>query len=925
MTTKTAPGAPEEPAQALPAAGTAVDPPSAYVPRRPPRARQAEALAVIRGKRVFALRMAQRCVDCETEYLSPAGWRRIDTYDGGSVAEFKLDGTAHFVEPLAYVKTPVSRFWHFKTQGGMDQVLNDEHRMLLCGRRNATWGKYVGDVPRGYRSFEKPGTDAWREITTVDFESSQPPRHRHAPVTFFLKRNSSRIDMTDDEIRLMVAFHADGCLGYSPMKPETPRYGFVRLKRARKKKRLREILTRANIPWREFKTKTCPDYTSFKFVPPRLTKQYDNEWWLAGDAQREVIVDEVFHWDGQHVKIRHAWAYSSRHRSDADFIQYCLASTGRRSSITGGKKRWDRPTHYGANHRVHMTGDGRSNNLVIVPRPKIYSGKHDGFMYSFSVPSTYLVLRRNGKVFITGNCGKSKVLIDDFGRMVVAGAARDLLVVSPGGAYRTWPDHVRLEFPRELLDQTRMFLWESGRAKTKVYLRELDDFLEYKGPRVLVVNVEALSMVQAARNLCVNFLLQSPRRNVVALDESVAFKNPESKCGAFAAEVLAPLAARRRILTGLIAPRSPLDLFNQFRFLDPGILGFSEFTTFKARYAVVKKVCMEPNEKLRGLLRNRLGAGGYLTRSELQVKALSLDPNLNLRGMTPVDVREYLKTAAEGMPRDQMIDAIGRLGGYVQTIPVVEAYQNIEELYAKISPHSYRCRLDDCYDMPASDWAIRDVDWHPEQKRIYDDLKKTATAELASMDHVTATHVVVRMMRLHQVLCGHAVDEDGKIHVVPERRIRALLDLLEDYDGKAVIWCSYQYNVKQVAAALAEEYGEASVAQFWGGNAGAPREAESSRFKSDTACKFMVATPDAGRYGRDWREADLSVYYSSKNNLDHRSQSEERVRAVGKTRPVAYVDLKVPGTVEDKIITALRDKIDLAAVIDGDRWREWVI
>jgi hypothetical protein len=301
-----------------------------------------------------------------------------------------------------------------------------------------------------------------------------------------------------------------------------------------------------------------------------------------------------------------------------------------------------------------------------------------------------------------------------------------------------------------------------------------------------------------------------------------------------------------------------------------------------------------------------------------------VDPDLNIRGMTPPEVREYLRVAAEGMPRDQMIDAIGRLGGYVQTIPVIDRYLNVDELYEKISPHSYRCRLEDCYDMPAADWAARDVEFHPEQRRIYEDLKKTATAELESLDHVTAEHVVVRIMRLHQVLCGHAVDEDGKIHPVPEKRTSALLELLEDYDGKAVVWCSYRYNVERVARALTKEYGDGSTAQFWGGNAGA-REEESSRFKSDPACRFMVATPDAGRYGRDWSEADLCVFYSSRNNLDHRSQAEERVRAVGKTKMISYVDLRAPGTVDDKILSCLRNKIDLAAAIDGDAWREWVV
>jgi hypothetical protein len=71
--------------------------------------------------------------------------------------------------------------------------------------------------------------------------------------------------------------------------------------------------------------------------------------------------------------------------------------------------------------------------------------------------------------------------------------------------------------------------------------------------------------------------------------------------------------------------------------------------------------------------------------------------------------------------------------------------------------------------------------------------------------------------------------------------------------------------------------------------------------------------------------ASLVVYYSSTNNLEHRSQSEERAQAVGKKDSVLYVDLIVPGTVEEQIIGALRDKIDLAGAITGDDYRRWLI
>jgi hypothetical protein len=168
------------------------------------------------------------------------------------------------------------------------------------------------------------------------------------------------------------------------------------------------------------------------------------------------------------------------------------------------------------------------------------------------------------------------------------------------------------------------------------------------------------------------------------------------------------------------------------------------------------------------------------------------------------------------------------------------------------------------------------------------------------------------------------MDEDGTVHLIPEKRTSALLEQLEEYDGKAIIWCSYDLDIKKVAEALDKEYGKGSAAKFWGGNR-TDREDEEKRFLCDERCRFMVATPAAGGRGRTWPVANLVVYYSSNNDLEQRAQSEERPKAVGKKTPIAYVDLIVPGSVDEKIIYALRNKINMAAVIDGDNYQEWLI
>ena len=456
-------------------------------------------------------------------------------------------------------------------------------------------------------------------------------------------------------------------------------------------------------------------------------------------------------------------------------------------------------------------------------------------------------------LFMSMRTGKSKVMCDEFGEIVVANrGAADLLLVAPAGVYRTWEGELKKQWPESMLAATMTYVWESGASRAELKL--LDHFLspgDFPGPRVLIVNVEALSSVDRAREACLKFLSQ--RTSVCVIDESTTIKNPQSARTKFVVQKLGPLATYRRILSGLPTPRSPLDLFSQMEFLDWRILGFRSFYSFRRRYAVLKKL----------YLGNR-------------------------------------------------------------SVDVVDGYQNQDELRAAIAPYSYRVTLDQVREAAPPVYTVREVPLAPEQERIYREVREAATAQLASGEHVTATEVVTQVLRLHQILCGHVVDENGTLHEVPERRTATLLELLADYDGKAIIWCSYDHDVRKVSAALAREYGEAAVARFWGGNR-ATREQEEMAFKNDPACRFEVATAAAGGRGRTWDVADLHVFYSNGHDLEHRDQAELRAEGVTKLVQASRVDLVVPGTVDEKILKSLRAKIDLAAAVTGDAWREWVV
>jgi hypothetical protein len=458
---------------------------------------------------------------------------------------------------------------------------------------------------------------------------------------------------------------------------------------------------------------------------------------------------------------------------------------------------------------------------------------------------------RNFALLMAMRVGKTKLSLDDFGQIELDGEARDFFLLAPGGVYREWEAAIKEHISADLKGRMILNLWESGPSSGERKAR--DKFLNTTDrPRFFLMNIEALSSVAEAREAAVRFLKEG--KTYFNIDESTIIKNQGSKRTKFVNTKLSDMAAFRRIMSGLPTPRSPMDLYSQFEFLDWRILGFKSFFAFRNRYAIIERV--------------------------------------NFGGRS--------------------------------NVPIIKGYRDIDSLYEKIEPHSYRVLLEDCYDLPPKLWTFRDVEMTAEQKRIYKEMKTFATAQIAEQSYVTATIVIAQIMRLHQIVCGFTKDEDGCTHEIPENRTSSLIDLLNDYDGKAIIWASYDYSIHKVHAAIEKEFGAGSCARFWGGNV-KTREAEERRFKCDPGCRFMLATPDAGGRGREWSVAKLVVYYSSKNNLEHRNQSEERAQAVGKTDSVLYVDMRCKGTVEEPIIAALREKIDMASAINGDSYREWLI
>jgi len=255
----------------------------------------------------------------------------------------------------------------------------------------------------------------------------------------------------------------------------------------------------------------------------------------------------------------------------------------------------------------------------------------------------------------------------------------------------------------------------------------------------------------------------------------------------------------------------------------------------------------------------------------------------------------------------------------------IVGYRRLDELSDRLDKFSSRILKRDCLDLPDKVYMRREVDLTPEQAQLYKQMKKLALARLDNGELATTSSVLTQIMRLHQIVCGFLQPDEGDIQELSSNRMDALLDITDELQGKAIIWASYTHDIQQIASALRDRFGPEAVATYYGDTPQDERQEVVERFQDpDNPLRFFVGQPRTGGYGITLTAATTVIYYSNSYDLEIRLQSEDRAHRIGQTNKVTYIDLVSPGTVDEKIIEALRDKIDIAGQVLREETREWL-
>ena len=256
-------------------------------------------------------------------------------------------------------------------------------------------------------------------------------------------------------------------------------------------------------------------------------------------------------------------------------------------------------------------------------------------------------------------------------------------------------------------------------------------------------------------------------------------------------------------------------------------------------------------------------------------------------------------------------------------IEVVVGYKNLGELSDKIKPFSKRILKEDCLDLPEKTFVKHYVELTKEQQKVYNQMKQEAIAFLDGKMQSSAT-VMTQLMRLHQITCGHFTADDGTIKDLPCSRLTELMNVLENIEGKTIIWSHYTHDVKRIIAEIKKVYGEDSVVDYYGATDTDARSTNIKKFQTDDKCRFFVGTTHTGGYGITLTAGSNMVYFSNGYDLEKRQQSEARIDRIGQTRKMTYIDIMAQDTIDERIVKALRTKVNIANAIMDEDLKDWI-
>lgn len=315
-----------------------------------------------------ANRTGRFCLTGDHEVLTPEGWVRLDAWSGGKIACWNSTSEAVSFQEAEQVHFDYNGPMYTYSDVRIDQTSTPDHKMWAQGSFN-----------RG-----------WKAMTVEEMS------HYCAPVIPITGYRHRRDCVDPNWFRVLIMTQADG---YYTADGQVV-YSF---KKQRKIERCKSLLRKAEIPFvvNEHKDRVTSIRIPSRAVPLWLrefkTKTFG--YWML-DEDPNLLFDELPNWDGS-KPAKNSIQYTTTIKQNADIIQALAHMSGRTCSMKI-KHREDHPEW--ADAYVLNIWLTPGNHHVLHQKPVITD--FEGIVYCAVTQTGYFLVRRNGRVWITGNSGR---------------------------------------------------------------------------------------------------------------------------------------------------------------------------------------------------------------------------------------------------------------------------------------------------------------------------------------------------------------------------------------------------------------------------------------------------------------------------------------------------------------------------------------
>ena len=469
--------------------------------------------------------------------------------------------------------------------------------------------------------------------------------------------------------------------------------------------------------------------------------------------------------------------------------------------------------------------------------------------------------------------------------------------------YKTKPyEHQRQALAASADKVTYAYFMEMGTGKTKTTIDNIG-YLHLKGKLDAALIVAPKSVYTVWKNEILTHLPDEIKR--------VVFAWKVDKPKHFLKFMMSDALKFFLINVEALSTKNGLEICNKFLInQNQNIMVIDESTTIKNPKAKRTKNILALRWRAH---KRRILTGSPVTKSplDLYTQCAFLDPAL-------LGFKSYYAFRNRYCTFDEVYISRG------EAIMVPDGYTNLEELEEKLKGFSTRVTKDECLDIPDKIYQKREVIISGDQRRVYDRLRREALAKFEN-ETISVHNQLTEILRLHQVANGYVKSDDGEILQFNNEKLKALLEILEETDQKVIIYATYVHNINEIIAALNDKYGTESVVSIYGQTEQQDRMLAVDRFQKDFKCRFLVGNPSTAGYGLTLTAAKYVIYYSNNYNLEVRLQSEDRAHRIGQTKNVVYIDIMAKDTIDEKIVKALKRKIQLSAQTLGDKAKDWLL